>query len=70
MPGHHKALLRNSNSVINDQIQELEAEINYLKMVISTQAQVIAELQWQVNPYSQDGESLCNSAFKKEWIDK
>lgn len=44
MPGHQKTLLRNSNSVINYQIQELEAEINCLKMVISTQAQVIAEL--------------------------
>ncbi|MBN3895230.1 MAG: hypothetical protein HWQ41_08165 [Nostoc sp. NOS(2021)] len=65
MPGHQKSVLSNCNSVINYRIKELEAEVNYLNMVISTQAQVIAELQWQLNPYSQDSESLCNSSYEK-----
>ncbi|MEH1808562.1 hypothetical protein [Nostoc sp.] len=65
MPGHQKSVLSNCNSFRNYRIKELEAEVNYLNMVISTQAQVIAELQWQLNPYSQDGESLCNSICQK-----
>lgn len=46
-------------------IMELEAEVQHLRTVVRSQADTIAELQCRVDPYSQDGEPLCNSFYQK-----
>lgn len=42
-------------------IEELEAELNYLRNLVKTQADEIADLQSRVDPYSDDGRVVCNS---------
>ena len=44
-------------------IMELEAEINHLRNVVSNQAEIIAELQCHIDPYSPDGDAMCNSFY-------
>lgn len=48
------------NTAIYRRIRELEAEVLYLKTVIKSQADLIAELKCRIDPYSQDCEPLCN----------
>ncbi|MEH2259156.1 hypothetical protein [Nostoc sp.] len=42
---------------------ELEAEINHLRNVVSNQADIIAELQCCIDPYSPNGDAMCNSFY-------
>ncbi|MBV9386566.1 MAG: hypothetical protein JOZ78_09085 [Chroococcidiopsidaceae cyanobacterium CP_BM_ER_R8_30] len=53
------------NNVTYRRIRELEANILYLETVIKSQAGLIAELECRVDPYSQDGEPLCDSFWQK-----
>lgn len=43
------------------QIEELKAELDYLRNLVKTQADEIADLQSRVDPYSDDGRAVCNS---------
>lgn len=49
----------------DSRILELEAEVQHLQKVVRYQANMIAELQCRVDPYSQDGEALYNSFWLK-----
>jgi hypothetical protein len=49
-------------------LAELEAEIQHLRIVVKSQAEMIAELQCRVDPYSQDGDSLCNSFYYQKGL--
>lgn len=46
-------------------LEELEAELDYLRNLVQTQANEIAELQSLVDPYSDDGRAVCNSFSQK-----
>lgn len=45
------------------QIQELEQEVSYWKMLSRSKDERIAELECLVNPYSSDGRSIADSEF-------
>lgn len=45
--------------------QEQKSEIGYLKMVIRDKDQRIQELECLQNPYSSDGDAICNSDFEE-----
>lgn len=45
------------------QIQCSEAENSYLTRINSDMTDKISELECQVNPFSQDGDAICNSRF-------
>jgi hypothetical protein len=46
-----------------NQIQCLEAENGYLKSIDSDRADKLSELECLVNPFSQDGDAICNTKF-------
>ncbi|MEG5162733.1 hypothetical protein QUB37_20130 [Microcoleus sp. AT3-A2] len=46
-----------------NQIQCLEAENGYLKSIDSDRADKLSELECLVNPFSQDGDAICNTRF-------
>lgn len=45
------------------QIQELEQEVSYWKMLNRSKDERIAELESLVNPYLSEGRAICNSEF-------
>lgn len=60
----HSQSFQNSGRVESETyITELTAEVNYLRALVKTQAELIAELQFCVDPYSQDGNAICNFSF-------
>jgi hypothetical protein len=67
MPKHteisqHRPLIGNDSRLV-----ELETENDYLKTLVRRQAEIITELECRVDPYSPDGEALCDSFWKKNW---
>ena len=46
-----------------NQIEELEAQVNYLEAENSSLRMTIRELQCRVDPYSPDGDAICNSPW-------
>lgn len=44
-----------------NQIQELEAHVYRLEGENSSLRMTIRELQWRLDPYSPDGDAICNS---------
>lgn len=46
-----------------NQIQCSEAEKSYLTRINNDLTDKISELECQVDPYSQDGDAICNSRF-------
>lgn len=42
---------------------EAEAENLRLRLIVNTQSEKITELSWQANPFSCDGEPLCNTTW-------
>ena len=65
MPKHKDKNQLRHMTVEDSRLLELESEAQYLRTVIETQANLIAELQCRADPYSQDGEPLCNSFSQK-----
>lgn len=55
-------------TLYNRRVKELESENDYLKTLVQRQAETITELQWRVDPYSSDGEALCNSYIEKDYL--
>lgn len=55
-------------TLYNRRVKELESENDYLKTLVQRQAETITELQWRVDPYSCDGEALCNSYIEKDYL--
>ena len=45
---------------LKTQIQELQAERDDLKVENSRLKMLIRELEWRVDPYSPDGDAICN----------
>jgi regulator of replication initiation timing len=45
------------------QIEELQAQVNYLEAENSSLRMTIRELQCRVDPYSPDGDAICNSPW-------
>jgi predicted RNase H-like nuclease (RuvC/YqgF family) len=46
-----------------NQIQFLKDENSQLKMIIRDQSEKIEELEFKVNPWSPNGDAICNSKF-------
>lgn len=46
-----------------NQIEELQAQVNYLEAENSSLRMTIGELQCRVDPYSSDGNAICNSPW-------
>ncbi|MBW4573902.1 MAG: hypothetical protein KME08_01305 [Aphanothece sp. CMT-3BRIN-NPC111] len=46
-----------------NQIQELQAQVEHLEVENFSLRMNIRELQWRVDPYSPDGDAVCNSAW-------
>jgi len=44
-----------------ERLNQLEDENAHLRMLNAQQTNVISELQWRVDPYSKDGDAICNS---------
>lgn len=67
MPKHtelspHRPLSGNESRLV-----ELETENDYLRTLVCRQAEIITELECRVDPYSPDGEAVCNSFGEKDW---
>lgn len=46
-----------------NQIQELQDHVERLEEENSSLRMTIRELQWRVDPYSPDGDAICNSDY-------
>lgn len=47
--------------IYQDQIQELEAKVDHLEAENYSLKMINQELQWRVDPYSFEGNAICNS---------
>lgn len=54
------------HEINNRKIQELENYINYLQSIIDDKNDQIAELESLQDPYSNNGDPVCNSPSKNE----
>lgn len=64
LPSTLTAYQENSYHELEKENQEQKNEIGYLKRVIRDQDQKIQELECLQNPYSSDGDAICNSYFE------
>ncbi|HBW58225.1 MAG TPA: hypothetical protein DEF27_10630 [Oscillatoriales bacterium UBA8482] len=65
MPATFNEYQEKSYHELEKENQEQKSEIGYLKMVIRDQDQRIQELECLQNPYSADGDAICNSDFEE-----
>lgn len=49
------------NQSYQNQIQELQSQVDKLKAENNTLKMINRELQWRVDPYSSNGDAVCDS---------
>jgi chromosome segregation ATPase len=52
--------------LLQEELVEAKAENLRLRLIVNTQSETITELSWQANPFSCDGEPLCNTTWFPE----
>ena len=55
---------QNKIEAFQERLEQLEIENTYLKMINHHQENTIFELQCRADPYSSDGNAICNSVYE------